>query len=150
MEKLITSILALLIAGPAAAQCGESLIEILVFPEDPAVGETVTVTISGVLVTSCWSVADFECGVLANQEMGINVDLYDDANDEPIHACNHEVLPFERSCEYVFDAPGTYLVHLLERIEPYSTCREAELLFEVASGVPIEGESWSAVKAMYR
>lgn len=156
MGRLMAALLFLLTACPAAAECPSEFLEfpfaeIDVYPPAPKAGETVTITVRGEYSDLCWEVVSSACGDVMGQELVINVDSYDCAGRE-CGVCLPATSSFEITCEYVFDAAGTYLIRADETADTDRTyCGvDVEHALEVAVSVPVEASGWSAIKALYR
>ena len=156
MRCLVGALLVLLLPTIAAAQpCPIPLpwpfAEISVSPSEPAVGETVTITVWGEHNDLCWSVPNFDCGDLVGQALTITVNSYDCANREcPI--CDLATSPFEVTCEYVFSAPGEYVIRADENADTtrWYCGTDVEHAIQVSGSVPVAGSSWGAIKALFR
>ena len=122
-----------------------------VSPSEPAVGETVTITVWGEHNDQCWSVPSFDCGDLVGQALTITVDSYDCANRE-CFSCLLATSPFEVTCEYVFSAPGEYVIVADEIADTtrWYCGADVEHAFQVSDSVPVDASSWGTVKALYR
>ena len=153
MKRFIAILLVSLIASPAAAQCPVEwpFASIDVSPDEPEVGETVTVTVRGEHSDLCWSVLSHDCGSVVGQEITITVDSYDCANRE-CYTCPLATSPFEISCEYVFNVPGTYVIRADETADTmrFYCGSDQERTIEVSGSVPNEASSWAAIKALFR
>lgn len=141
---------AILAAVPASAQF-TIFRSISTDPSTPAVGDTVTITVSAEMPDSCWSLVGHACGEILDGELVITADTYDCANRE-CGSCMVVIVPFQVSCEYVFEAAGPYTVRAVENPD---TARASfhhpyEKVIEVLEEVPARSLGWSALKSMYR
>jgi hypothetical protein len=147
MKAVVAILLLAICTNPVAAECTitDFYHDYTVTPADPVVGETVTVTVSGFFGDSCGYIASSDCGELVDQELGITVGYGHTGG-----ICDFLPEPFELSCAYTFDEPGSYLIRIQETASNGFYCTDIELPLEVAGSVAVEVRSWSTVKAKYR
>lgn len=151
--RILSAILALgalLAAAPAPAQF-TIFRAITTDPALPAVGDTVIITVSAEMQDSCWSLLGHACADTVAPEIVIAADTYDCA-DRECGSCMAVPVPFEVSCQYVFETAGSYTIRAVENAD---TGRggfhyDFERVIEVAEEVPAATLGWSALKSMYR
>lgn len=140
-------ILVLVFSGPAFSELSNIQIE----PNDPIVGEMVTVTVSGFLPNTCFSLEDQICGILSDQEVVIEIFTYDCFGRE-CNACGWDATLYEVVCEIETKTAGTYNIQVTEYNDSinFPSSNEMTLGFEVLGVVSSESTSWSTIKSRYR
>ncbi len=129
---------------------GQSSI-LTVDPENPVVGDTVTITMTGWWMDSCWSLVDQACSMLRNGVIVIEAFGYDAMGRES-DVCLQMVVGYEVVCTYKDLAAGEYRVHAVEHADSlrYPGEREWSLTFFVSPLVSSDGLTWTTLKRMYR
>ena len=144
---VLTALLISAWATPAFAW----LSTIQVDPPDPTVGEPVTITVTGYMPDSCWSLVGHNCLDVVEQEIVLEINTYDCAGRE-CEICLAVLIPFEVACTYEFAEPGTYGVLAVEHWDSLNPVFVLDLTtsFEVSDSVAAEATTWSALKSLFR
>jgi len=143
--------LILLLLGVGLSSATGHASPLTVDPENPIVGDTVTITMTGWWMDSCWSLVDQACsdhlkGVIVIEAYGY------DALGREADACLQMVVGYEVVCTYEDLAAGEYRVHAIEHADSlrYPGEREWSLTFTVSPLVSSDGLTWTTLKTMYR
>ena len=127
------------------------LSSIQIEPPEPMVSESVTITVTGYMPDSCWSLLGHNCSDAVEQEIVLEVYTYDCAG-RGCDICLAVLIPFEVVCTYEFAEPGTYNVQAVEHWDSLNPVFVLDLTtsFEVSGSVATVTTTWSALKSLYR
>jgi hypothetical protein len=119
-------------------------------PPDPTIGEPVTITVTGYMPDSCWSLLGHDCLDVVEQEIVLEVNTYNCVGRE-CQFCLAVLVPFEVECTYEFADPGIYNVLAVEHWDSLHPIFVLDLntSFEVSESVAAEARTWGDIKALY-
>ena len=136
-------VLLIAVAGPAFSSFSTVQIE----PNDPIVGDVVTVTVFGYLSNTCISLEDQVCGDLSGQEVVIEIFTYDCLGRE-CTMCGWETTPYEVVCEIQTETAGTHIIQVIEHIDSLHFPGTDEMAFEFQAG---RVNMWTAInRTLYK
>jgi hypothetical protein len=144
---LLTLVLALLLVSSAFA----TLQSIQVEPAEPIAGQPVSVTISGYMPDSCWSLVQHTCGEWVDGEIVVAIDTYS-CESRGCDVCLTLNVEFEVTCAVTFPHSGSFVIRAVENWDSLSPIVSPDLTRTVAVMEPVtaDARSWSAVKSLYR
>ena len=124
-------------------------------PFKPAVGDSVTVTVKGLMRNSCWKVVDQHCYGAGGREISIDIETYD-FGGRPLDHCLMVLKPYEVVCKYRLPTSGPYTVQVTEYCDSLSPCTGGTVTGEFDTRGPQKelveeiSTTWSAIKSYYR
>ncbi len=118
MRVVLLAITILLICSTGAYSWVES---IYVEPFRPAPGDSVTVTVKGMMPNSCWKVVGQHCYGAGGQQITIEIETYN-YEGRPLDHCLMVLQPYEVVCKYRLPTAGPYTVTATEICDSLSPC----------------------------
>lgn len=145
------AILAIAIFAAWASNAYAWLETITIDPPEPAVGDSVSVTVLGYMPDTCWDLIDQSCWDVAEQEIRIDAFTYDSAG-RPTYGCGLVLVPYTVTCTYEMVAPGPCIVRAYEFCDSLSPCYSNSMtaVIDVQNIVLSDGLTWAALKSQYR
>lgn len=139
--------LVLLLVSPSFAW----LQAIDVEPAQPIAGQPVSVTISGYMPDSCWSLVQHDCGALVDGEVVVAIDTYS-CESRGCDVCLTLDVEFEVTCAVTFPHSGSFVIRAVENWDSLIPIVSPDLTRTVTVMEPVtaDARSWSAVKSLYR
>jgi hypothetical protein len=128
---------------------------ISVDPFKPAVGDSVTVTVRGLMPNSCWKVVGQHGYGAGGRDISIEVETYD-FGGRPLDHCLMVLVPYEVVCSYRLPTSGPYTVQATEYCDSLSPCTGGTVTGEFDTRGPDKDftetvtTTWSTLKSYYR
>lgn len=145
---------ALCLAFLWVSSAGAWVESVQVEPFKPAPGDSVTVTVTGYMPSSCWRVVDQHCYGAGGQEINIDIETYN-FEGRPFDHCLWVLVRYEVVCQYRLPTAGPYTVQATEYCDSLSPCSGGTVTGTFTTRGPqkdlgeVESLTWSALKSCY-